>query len=141
MKTIKTPFSNSKHETHYLFNVPSTNKCRSAYILLYDKLRAEDDSMDWAKELKKWLLFRKNYLRNEKHKNNGKLICSYCGRDDLISGFHTFNKRNVKNLATIDHIIPLSKNGLKYDKNNCCVSCKKCNHKKSDMIIDDFVNI
>jgi 5-methylcytosine-specific restriction endonuclease McrA len=106
--------------------------------LLYNKLRAEDDSEDWATELKRWLPFRKELL--QEHKEEDKLRCAYCGRDDLVEGYHEFEKKHlnmkIPNLATIDHIHPLSLGGKKYHKPNCCVSCRRCNSKKGNKLIN-----
>jgi len=139
METITTPFSAKHRVVHKIYVEPENYKSRAAYILLYDKLSALDDSPDWASELKLWLLFRKEYLQKVLL-NEGKLVCSYCGREDLVEGYHSWRKkhRNMKipNLATIDHIHPLSKGGEKYDTTNCCVSCRPCNSKKSNKILN-----
>lgn len=141
MEVIPTPFSKRRNENHYIYEEPTSNKSRSAYILLYDKLRAQDDSDDWASDLKMWLVFRKEFIRAELSKNN-KLTCAYCGREDLIEGYHEFDKKhlnnNIPNLATIDHIMPLSKNGRRYDRKNCCIACKNCNKRKDNKNIEDF---
>lgn len=139
MVTITTPFSSKRNIFNRIYVTPISNKSRSAYILLYDKLKALDDSEDWATELKKWLLFRKEFLQDEL-KEKGVLKCAYCGRDDLIEGYHEFHKKHLNhqfpNLATIDHVHPLSKGGEKYDRDNLVVSCRKCNCKKGNNIID-----
>jgi len=138
MELIKTPHS-KKHQVHnYIYTIPFSDKTYSAYILLYDKLRSLDDSEDWASELKIWLEFRKQILQETLH-TEGKLRCAYCGRNDLVEGYHDFDKKHLNmklsNLATIDHIHPLSREGQKYDKKNCCVSCIKCNTRKGDKLV------
>lgn len=143
MEVITTPFSSKRSVHNRIYGAPTSNKTRSAYILLYDKLRALDDSEDWATELKKWLIFRKEFLKNEL-KKEGKLRCVYCGRDDLVEGDHEFEKKHlnmkIPNLATIDHIHPLSMGGKKYHKPNCCVSCRKCNSKKGNKFVLHYVS-
>ena len=138
METIRTPFSTKRSVHNHIYVMPTSNKTRSAYVLLYDKLRALDDTEDWATELKKWLVFRKELLQTELDEE-GKLRCVYCGREDLVQGFHEFHKKHlnmkISNLATIDHIHPLSMDGAKYNKENCCVSCRRCNSKKGNKII------
>ena len=138
MVTIYTPYSAKRQVQNHIYMIPETNRSRSAYILLYDKRKALDDSEDWATELKRWLLFRKEFLQSEIV--DDKLTCSYCGRDDLIEGYHESHKKHLNhgfaNLATVDHIHPLSKNGEKYNRDNCCVSCRRCNSKKGNKIID-----
>lgn len=95
------------------------------------------------RELAKYFAFRKEFLTEEKEANNGVLQCTYCDRDDLVIGNTEMNNSNsnnkIPNLATIDHIHPLSKGGEKYNKENCCVSCKKCNRKKGNKILDKKV--
>ena len=82
---INTPFS-AKHRVHNnIIVMPTTNKTRSAYILLYDKLRALDDSEDWATELKRWLVFRKEFLQEE-IKEEGKLRCVSCKKCNTKKG-------------------------------------------------------
>ena len=138
MNIVITPFSKKHRVQNFIYGVPTSYKTRSAYILLHQKLSALDDSEDWATELKKWLPFRKELLQKELTEK-GKLQCVYCGRDDLIEGYHEFEKKHLNmkfpNLATIDHIYPLSLGGNKYDETNCCVACKKCNSKKGNKII------
>lgn len=139
MELIKTPFS-QRHMVHNRIYVTPTNaKCRAAYVLLYDKLRALDDSENWATELKKWLLFRKEFLQKILDEY-GVLKCAYCGREDLVEGHHEFHKKHlnmkISNLATVDHIHPLSLGGEKYDKDNCTVACRHCNSKKGNKLIE-----
>ena len=126
-----------------IFVMPTSNKSRAAYVLLFDKLRALDDSEDWASELKKWLIFRKDFLQDVL-KEFGVLKCKYCGREDLVEGHHEFHKKHlnmkISNLATVDHVHPLSKGGAKYNNDNCTVACRRCNSKKSDKIIDHEIH-
>ena len=120
---------------------PSSDKSRSAYILLTQKMReGEEGEKHWAQDLREWLAFRKEYLQKVA-KDRGKLECAYCGRDDLVEGYHAFKDRNrnakIENLATIDHIVPLSKDGPRYEEENLCVACRSCNEKKADNLIND----
>lgn len=123
------------HKKKHLLYVEDPHiKSYASYILLKNRLKNLDDEPTWAIELKKYLKFREEFLNESKI--DGKLICVYCQRDDLVEGHHEFKNKNlnnnIPNLATIDHIIPISKGGSKYDKSNCCISCKKCNQKKAD---------
>lgn len=63
--------------------------------------------------------------------HDGKLICSYCKRNDLNTDY---KKRNKEKLATIDHIIPISAGGEFLNKNNMCIACFPCNNKKGNSI-------
>lgn len=60
---------------------------------------------------KKIILSRKNILRRDGHR------CQFCGRGDLA--------------LTVDHIVPLSKNGEDSWENLVC-ACVKCNNKKGN---------
>jgi 5-methylcytosine-specific restriction endonuclease McrA len=137
METVTTPFSRKQSVKNHIYVMPTSDKSRAAYILLFNKLRALDDSEDWASELKKWLVFRKEFLQEEL-KREGKLRCAYCGRDDLVEGHHEFHKKHlnmkIPNLATVDHIHPLSLGGAKYHKPNCTVACRRCNSKKGNKL-------
>jgi 5-methylcytosine-specific restriction endonuclease McrA len=69
-----------------------------------------------------------------------KLTCTYCRKTNLRIQFD--NKKVPHNiLATIDHIIPISLGGGVFDKDNVCVCCSKCNSKKGNMSIEEFLNI
>jgi len=43
-----------------------------------------------------------------------------------------FGTRQASNLATIDHVRPVSKGGARYDVENCVVACYACNQSKKD---------
>lgn len=77
-------------------------------------------------ETRIWLKFRSHYLKSQK------LICAYCGKKDLKLNSH--HGRNLGSLATIDHIIPLSKGGSRFDRKNLTVACHTCNNKKGNKI-------
>jgi len=81
-------------------------------------------------ELAKWLEFRDKFLSQF-----DKLVCVYCDRDDLVKDQPEELSKLLPNLATIDHVHPISKGGKKYDPDNCVVSCQKCNQNKADKII------
>lgn len=90
----------------------------AALVLLTKKLREE--------ELKLWLDFREEFL------NARELKCHYCGKDNLQIEVDMTDKEQLKYLATIDHVIPLSKGGKMFDPNNCVVACFNCNRKKGN---------
>lgn len=54
-------------------------------------------------------------------------ICVYCGAN---------NRRHL----TIDHIIPQSRGG-KNTWENLVTSCKSCNNKKGDMLVEEFTDV
>ncbi len=53
--------------------------------------------------------------------------CIYCG--------HEGSQRNPLN---IDHVFPLALGGTN-DQDNLACSCKKCNTKKQQMLLTDFI--
>lgn len=112
---------------------------RASYELLKEYYyNLDEDYFDDYQELQKWLEFREEFLIEQKE-INGDLVCKYCGKPHLEIGGRSrkdmsLNNKNP-NLATVDHVFPLSKGGPKYDKSNLVVSCKKCNQNKADKII------
>jgi len=76
-------------------------------------------------EVEEWLEFRDDFLDRNKP-----LVCVYCGKKDLLKD--PTGKKQPKNLATIDHVKPLSKGGSRYDESNLVVACYACNQAKGD---------
>jgi 5-methylcytosine-specific restriction endonuclease McrA len=69
----------------------------------------------------------------------GHLKCTYCPKDNLQIEFDGMKIPRNK-MATIDHIVPISKGGEIYDYSNLCVACARCNNKKSDYDLQTFLN-
>lgn len=42
------------------------------------------------------------------------------------------DKKLLEELATIDHIKPISKGGKRYERDNCMIVCFPCNQRKAD---------
>ena len=80
---------------------------------------------------KEYLIHKFQFLAEQYNKYN-KLICAYCGRDDLIVNITP----SSPNKATIDHIVPISRGGSWIDKDNMAVCCNKCNFDKADKIYE-----
>ena len=57
------------------------------------------------------------------------LYCHYC-RQGMRRGLK--RHRGGLPLATIDHVVPLSKGGPERDKRNQVMACSDCNGRKSD---------
>jgi 5-methylcytosine-specific restriction endonuclease McrA len=91
---------------------------RAALVLLVKELREQ--------EIKTWLEFRLQFLGSRK------LICHYCGKEGLQIDADPSKREELKVLATVDHVIPISKGGAMYDENNCVVACFSCNQKKGN---------
>ena len=58
----------------------------------------------------------------------GKLICVYC--QEPVKIYTGITGKQPKDMATLDHLIPLSEKGLKYDESNFICSCSTCNGKR-----------
>lgn len=68
---------------------------------------------------------------------DGSLTCRLCGRNDLIDvqeiesnpedKFNILRTEMKDRVATIEHINPISKGGLKYDPSNMTITCYNCN--------------
>lgn len=131
----------SKHtkERHIILNDVSNPKNLSSYVLFKDHLRHLDvDYLESQKDLIVYFRFRKKFLKKQL-KEKGCLECTYCHRKDLIIGHtdleHSNLNNKITNLATIDHIHPVSRGGALYDPKNCTVACKTCNKKKGNKLL------
>ena len=83
-------------------------------------------------EQRRWRRARAAFL-TEQLKLHGKLICHYCGRNDLIIGAQ---KRSLR--ATVDHVIPRSRGGNEFNSDNFVVCCNSCNKKKANESAEQF---
>lgn len=93
---------------------------RASYLLLKDYFTKQI--------LDEWEKFRNAFF--DKHEP---LTCHYCSKTGLVREIQDpCNKEQLKTLATVDHIIPLSKGGKKYDESICVVACFPCNNRKKD---------
>lgn len=63
------------------------------------------------------------------------LTCFWCGKTGLLPETETLSQ-----LATIDHIIPVSRGGEKMNEKNCIVSCHKCNVKRGNQDFIEYLN-
>ena len=102
---------------------PHIKSCAAA-ILLCKKYR--------KLELFTYLKFRKEFMDTF---SDDELICNYCGKENLIREIPDGETKQPSNLATIDHVIPISKGGQRDDPNNCVISCYSCNQKKKNKIL------
>ena len=91
----------------------------------YSKDEHADDNY-WT-----WLTFRDNYF---KELGPAGKVCHYCKRNDL----DYLADQRADNLATLDHVVPLSAGGALYDKRNLVVACSACNHRKANKSLKDF---
>lgn len=135
---VKTYFSKTRSINNHIIDIPNDAKSYSAAILLHNKLIKQDEDRYWKTSIVKWYNFRQAFLKDVLKKFN-QLSCAYCPRTDLVIGKTdenpNINNNSLPNLATIDHIYPLSLGGAKYDVNNCTVACRRCNGTKGSTVI------
>ncbi len=72
---------------------------------------------------------KKRFFQKVKNKF-GRLKCQICNNDDLIEIGK--NGKQPHNLATIEHVIPISQGGLRYVDSNYICTCSKCNGERGD---------
>lgn len=107
---------------HLVIVEPTSARPYSNLVLL-NKFYSWLESLAWAK-------FKKSFIKKEL-KEKGKLVCAYCGRENLTE------VGPITNIATVDHVIPRSKGG-KDEFSNVVVCCFGCNKSKSDQSVEDF---
>jgi 5-methylcytosine-specific restriction endonuclease McrA len=129
---------------YIIYNDNVSVKSQSSLILLNEYFRERD--VDYLKSM----MVLQNYL-NKRHifllktkKTEGDLVCHYCNKKHLEIGFRSVILCNAnndnKNLATIDHVVPVSSGIDPLDESNWVISCKKCNTEKGDMDYNKFKN-
>lgn len=64
--------------------------------------------------------------------------CFYCERRTVIRKIIS-GERQPNNLATLDHVVPLSRDGAFAPTRNCVVACRACNHARGNMAQDEFL--
>lgn len=122
-----------KYVHKFITQIPSI-KSRAAYLLLKDKLRAQDETyINVHGGRFKWLKFRTKFLWQYKKVHNS-FICEYCGRPDLREAERKSDAWQV----TLDHIIPLSKGGQMFDLTNLVICCTICNKIKDSDSLKKF---
>ena len=132
--------SNKKFFHNIFINEPHL-KSWAAYLLLkkvyYRKVK---ETRPINSEWRIWLTFRNRYLRRQSRLNKGNLVCSYCHTPNLDPNFFNPYSKHNRRKATVDHILTLSKGRKKFDEDNMCVCCNRCNQRKGDKDLDNFKN-
>jgi 5-methylcytosine-specific restriction endonuclease McrA len=111
-----------------LVNEPHTQSL-AALVLLTKKLAPK------PLNYKVWLRYRKWFFRQHL-KTHKKLICYYCGKGPLKK-----QSDFTEDLATLDHVKPLSKGGERFHSSNLVVACFRCNSRKKDKELDEFLDL
>jgi len=83
---------------------------------------------------KDWLRYRKWFIREHLRKHK-ELSCFYCGKSSLKK-----QSNYTDQLATLDHVKPLSKGGERFHSSNLVVACYSCNSRKRDKSVEEFLN-
>jgi 5-methylcytosine-specific restriction endonuclease McrA len=110
--------------TELVLTEEPTLKSRAALVLLHRKLVRES--------LKQWFDFRDAFFNTFEV-----LTCHYCHKENLVREVqNNHDKQQLKYLATVDHVVPVSKGGEWYDPKNCVVACFPCNSHKADKLLN-----
>ena len=124
---------------HYL-ETEINYKSRASYVLLREHLRLQDkDYLESLATRMEMIEFSRDFLTKEKELK-GDLVCSYCKKPHLVIEYEGMIVPNdIK--ATIDHIIAISQGGEKKNPKNIKVSCSKCNTKKGNKSLEEFLKL
>jgi len=117
-----------RYEKHNVLVYDPHPQSLAALVLLTKKLAPRPLSY------KVWLRYRSWYLRKhwKKHKE---FRCHYCGKGNLKAESDTASQ-----LATLDHVQPLAKGGLRFHSSNIVIACSPCNSRKQDKSVEEFLN-
>jgi hypothetical protein len=137
-----------------IWNEPTTNKSLAALELLNESFRKGEadywtkqfnftqkdySEYDWNKCSSSAKLKILRGFFNRRFLEKSDLICHYCKTPNLLLQEPYKKKKNVWNLATIDHKIPLVEEPDWFDASNLLVCCNKCNNKKGNMSYKEFL--
>ncbi len=76
----------------------------------------------------------RDWLSKRLKKQDG--VCAYCGVALVLEMPTKFNSRKVR-VATLDHVIPISRGGAHHWENTAA-ACKPCNQAKGAQTEDEF---
>ena len=118
-------------QLHHIYESTSP-KSLSSSILLNADLRSRDVdyiTSDWRIQL----AYNVEFLKKQKKKYQV-LNCSYCPKENLFINEDFTRQPETEFLATVDHIVPISKGGDKLSYDNLTGACWDCNNKKKNLI-------
>lgn len=127
----------TEKSTHLIKNKYPHPSSLASYILLKKFYLNASREYNLPIEVRIYLNFRNKILKQRKKENKGNLVCFYCKEEYLDP--NTNNPNNKREKATIDHYIPISKGGRKYDPDNIKVCCDSCNASKKDLMPEVFL--
>lgn len=134
-------FGNKQHGKHIIKSNELLNYSNTLaqFIMLKQEYKLKDESRKVPLDVRVYLNFRNKLIKKIKKANKGKLTCEYCGERNLDPNFRNLSSKRKK--ATLDHFIPLSKGGSKFNTDNIKISCDSCNQKKKDTDPKLFLNL
>lgn len=137
-----TTYKSSKGNTRFTHTIFGDvhPKSRAAYILLYNKLREQDEDYLLEKDWRTLVQFNIDFLK-EREKECGSLTCAFCGKPNLIIQAIEGDRVPKSIMATVDHFIPQSVGGGRIDKEIFVECCSKCNGKKGSKVYDLYPTI
>lgn len=135
LQTLHGCFFDKRHRFIVFSDVPHPQS-QAGLILLKLQYLKMDIRQRGDNDWRIWLTFRNRYLRRQR-KINGSLVCYICGKDKLIANFNSPYSIGGRG-ATVDHRVPLSKGGKKFNEENLEVCCDPCNSGKSDKSLEEF---
>lgn len=119
----------SKNHAHNIFSYTPY----SEFLLLKEEYKAKEMEAKMESPKFKQLVFNTLFLETML-RIRGRLICVYCGKENLRIFHWTEKSKNYSIMATADHFIPKSKGGAAFDFKNMVVACNRCNCNKADKI-------
>ena len=127
-------FRNSKKRLFHkiLVDEPHIDSLASYLLMKKDFERLDPYIKEQKIPFRIWLTFRNRLLLRLKKQNKGNLICTYCRREHLVTNFQLKGIRQERK-ATLDHVVPLAKGGMRFDESNLVACCSKCNEKKGHL--------
>jgi 5-methylcytosine-specific restriction endonuclease McrA len=137
IKLVKKSSSGSTKEVDLILSDVSTCKSLASSILLRKYLMEMDaDHLEKMDLINKRIEFSRSYLESVLSRD-GDIKCAYCGKGDLAIEYDGMRVKESKK-ATIDHIVPVSRGGGRFDASNITPCCGECNGKKGDKPLDEF---
>jgi len=132
--TIKKKVSKIIKHNINIFNENPNSKTYASYVLLKRHLADLEEP-----PYMEWLRIRHSFLEKQEE-----LVCEFCGKPHLEIGEIEISKLPLNNMnqnqATIDHLLAKSKYPqFKFSEFNFIISCKKCNNKKGNLLLEEWV--
>ena len=100
---------------------PHPQSC-AALVLLNQHFHRQDKDNPFV-----WMRFRKKFVKSRKKH------CEYCGKTKMRKVSNKKGKPAHSNALTVDHAIPISLGGKRFDESNLRICCWECNSAKGSM--------